>query len=284
MSTSDGYPDFLIIGAPKAGTGWYFDNLKRHPQVWMPPYKSVQYFSGWAALTRRKRFKGLKRRILGSLRREGIGWNLRHFCGRIDDNWYKAVFAPGRGLLTGEASPSYCALDAPAVAKIRALMPNVKIIYSLRNPVERSWSNAMLYFVRNQGRAYDSLTDDELVAFFEQSGDAVWNNYIETHALWSRHFSPEQILITYFEQIAAEPETLLHTLCGFLGLEPDLRHFKVSARRNLFKGPVAPRAMSPAVTRYLADKYLPLTRMLHDRFGGYATEWYRQTQQAVQEV
>ena len=38
------YPDFLIVGAQKAGTTWLHRNLRAHPQVWMPHDKELHYF------------------------------------------------------------------------------------------------------------------------------------------------------------------------------------------------------------------------------------------------
>ena len=39
------YPDFICIGAQKAGTTWLERNLRGHPQVWLPPVKAVRYFN-----------------------------------------------------------------------------------------------------------------------------------------------------------------------------------------------------------------------------------------------
>src|SRR5437762_8195064 len=39
-------PDFICIGMPKAGTAWLHDQLRHHPDFWMPPVKEVNYLLG----------------------------------------------------------------------------------------------------------------------------------------------------------------------------------------------------------------------------------------------
>ncbi len=39
------YPDFVGIGAQKAGTTWLYHNLRAHPEIWMPPRKEIHYFN-----------------------------------------------------------------------------------------------------------------------------------------------------------------------------------------------------------------------------------------------
>src|ERR1700749_4313420 len=55
------FPDFLCIGAQKAGTTWLDSNLRRHPDVWLPPLKELHYFNSV--------------HINGHLK-----WNLKHRC------------------------------------------------------------------------------------------------------------------------------------------------------------------------------------------------------------
>src|SRR2546423_15689927 len=41
-------PDFICIGAQKAGTGWLYEQLRNHPDFWMPPMKELHYFDRFA--------------------------------------------------------------------------------------------------------------------------------------------------------------------------------------------------------------------------------------------
>src|SRR5258706_11489250 len=97
-------PDFLIIGAQRSGTSTLYQYIARHPDVRGAFRKEVHYFD-------------------------------MHYDRGLD--WYRACF-PTRGF-TGESSPSY--LIHPEVpARVAAVLPDIKLIAILRNPVERAYS------------------------------------------------------------------------------------------------------------------------------------------------
>lgn len=112
-------PDFLIIGAQKAGTSSLFSLLGQHPDVLLPCKKEVHYFDG-----------GLQPEI--DTYALGPSWYQAHF--------QKHAKVTGAGRKTFEASPQY--LYSPVVAmRIARDLPDVKLIASLRNPIDRAISH-----------------------------------------------------------------------------------------------------------------------------------------------
>ena len=126
-------PDFIGIGAQKAGTTWLHRNLRVHPQIFMPR-KEVHYFDRKIddrsnAVSRllgkrpsdeqwRRQIKhwlGLHARTL-SLRE--LLWDLNYYMRTYDDDWYASVFEPVQGRVTGEITPAYSALDEGRVARV----------------------------------------------------------------------------------------------------------------------------------------------------------------------
>ena len=104
-------PDFLIVGAQRGGTTSLYHYLSAHPQISASVIKEIHYF------------------------------DLYYGCG---ENWYKAHFAPPwwlnvRGALTGEATPYYLYTPA-AAARVAALIPDVRLVVLLREPVRRAYS------------------------------------------------------------------------------------------------------------------------------------------------
>lgn len=103
-------PDFVVIGAMKAGTTWLFRSLEAHPDFKLPQAKELRYLAGANAHR---------------------GWD-----------WYVSQF-PRTGLLTGEATPSY--LDpqhAPDVARrVRERLPAALLVATLREPLSRARSH-----------------------------------------------------------------------------------------------------------------------------------------------
>src|SRR5438094_6624595 len=57
-STGDACPDFLCVGAQKAGTSWLYRQLEPHPDFWMPPVKELHYLDN---LNRARRFHAPRR-------------------------------------------------------------------------------------------------------------------------------------------------------------------------------------------------------------------------------
>jgi hypothetical protein len=86
----EGGPDFIGLGAMRAGSTWLFELLYRHPQIWMAPIKELHYFDGGS---RRRWMRHLRwRRQSGSF---PTRWNLRYFLLRRTDRWYSGLFRGG---------------------------------------------------------------------------------------------------------------------------------------------------------------------------------------------
>src|SRR5687768_7817210 len=132
------FPDFIAIGAQKAGTTWLHRNLQAHPQIYMPREKELHYFD-----EKLKQRGGLPSRLLGKRpvdkrwrrqaaarikrvsrqrSRQNLAWDLRYFFGRPTDEWYASLFERGRGRVTGEATPDYAILDQETIAHVHGLM------------------------------------------------------------------------------------------------------------------------------------------------------------------
>ena len=129
------FPDFLGIGAQKAGTTWLHANLSACDEIWLPHLKELHYFdrkfplmtaqvaaeSGLrrSALEKHltmsiKRLSLSKMRDRLAFRRWGdITWELRYLFGRWDDAWYESLFEHGKDRVVGEITPAYSCPAAP---------------------------------------------------------------------------------------------------------------------------------------------------------------------------
>lgn len=124
-----GLPDFLLIGAPKAGTTTLAEMLDDLDGVHVAPDKEVSYF------------------------------DLHHARGL---DWYRAQFSPGPGEhVLGEATPAYLYLD-DALDRIAATLPDVRLVAILRDPVQRFWSHYWYFRVLGlEGRTVARVIDVE---------------------------------------------------------------------------------------------------------------------------
>jgi len=180
-------PDFIICGAQKGGTTALLKYLKQHPQIYMP--RQEMHFFSWYY-------------------DRGERWYAKHFRYNLSLCIY------------GEKSPSYMYLDAGLVAKrMHETMPSVKLIFMLRDPVKRAYSEYWMLV----------LNGEEKLPFNE----AVWREdrdylkrgfYAQQIREYLKYFGKENIMILISEDFRKNRERRMKEVFDFLGVEHiDLR-------------------------------------------------------------
>jgi hypothetical protein len=202
-------PDFLVIGAPKAGTTALHAALARHPELYMSPIKEPKFF-----LT-----DGPPPTKGGP----GDALTYREHVWRRED--YEALFDPAPpGALCGESTPLYL-YDRAAMRRIRETLPDAKLIVILRDPVERAHSNwTHLWsaglepigdFVRACGEEQRRIASG-WASFWHYTGLGRYGEQLEyLFTLFPR----EQVLVLRYRRMVDEPEQTLDRICGFLGVK-----------------------------------------------------------------
>jgi hypothetical protein len=196
-------PDFLVLGAQKAGTTALYAYLRRHPQVTGPSWKEVSFFD-------------------------------RHWA--RGESWYRGNFpnlARTRGKLVGEASPSYV-FHPLAPRRVKELVPNARLIALVRNPVDRALShyNHEVALGREPLSFEDALdAEDErlrgeaerMTADPRYFSREWWGHtykargrYAEQLEHWLAVFPREQLLVVSSDDLGAEPERTHAQVLEFL--------------------------------------------------------------------
>jgi hypothetical protein len=218
----------------------------------------------WRWQVRRRARKHLKR-----FSREDFSWDLKYYAGAPSDGWYASLFEPGRGRMIGEITPAYSTLEADVVRRVHRLVPDARIIFMMRNPIERVWSQAVMSFDRSQGKAIDAVTEEELLRTFGGEGYRRRTDYLLTLDTWGAFYPKDRIFVGFLEDIHFFPEELLQAVYGFLGVDPTFRPPKAGSKvhtRSTGSAPAAPLA-------HLARYYGAEISALCERFGGYASFW-----------
>ncbi len=294
-------PDFLCIGAPKSGTTWLFTHLGRHQDVWLPPVKELHYFDRLFPLPRAGTFEGERRGVLGLFAqydrdliwrafartlRPGNGaspaWAWRYLNGAINDDWYLSLF-PADARLSGEFTTDYCALDEDAVAHVHKLLPGVRVVFVMRDPIERSWSHAKMVLPRLLGKPLAQLTTAEFEQFLEHPAPQRRGQYASTLARWERHYPQAQVHIEFYDRIISDPVDVWQRAQQFLGLAPisgDEQHLRerVNPSRQASGGD-----MPAPVRRLLAAQHLQQLEQLAERFDGPPAQWLRSAHHVLAE-
>ena len=266
------HPKILCIGAPKAGTTWMFDNLKEHPDIWTLPYKSTQYLAGRANLVRRLKWKRRWKEILNKVNSNNFLWHLDHFFYPvINDRWYERQFLPAGEKVSIDISPSYSTLNDEQVKRVKSLHPQIKVIFLLRNPIERMWSHSKLELLKNKKRNFDEVSSDEFLQFFDSETQMKRTDYLEIIHRWRPIIGQDNFLILFYDEIGEAPFSLLEKICAFMRVEYRKEYFEKTAQRNIFKG--LEIDMPEEYRSVLTGKYHQLISDIRNEFGGYANSW-----------
>lgn len=196
--------DFTIIGAQKAGTSSLFQYLRRHPQLHIPRGKEIPFFS------QDDRYE------------------------RGYDSFVKEFFsgAPTENLW-GTVSPQYMA-DPLAPGRMHEMMPAVKLIAILRNPIHRALSHYKMAVRRsNEKRSFDQavgeLVNEEAACHARtlrpRDDNAqcylVWGEYARILSTYRSLFPREQIMAVFSEDLERTPREIYQSILRFLDVSPD---------------------------------------------------------------
>ena len=153
-------------------------------------------------------------------------WDLRFLFGCYNDDWYISLFKESAGKLCGEITPDYSILDKVDIQKVHTLLPNIKIILILRNPIDRAWSHvrhAWKMHPQNTPWNIDNFPStssiSKIIKFINSPAQDLRSNYLRTINNWRDYFSPDQIFIGFYEDIIKNPTDLLNKICQFLEID-----------------------------------------------------------------
>jgi hypothetical protein len=254
-------PDFLIVGAKKCGTTALYSYLTEHPSI-APAYKKEIYFFN--------AFWG-----------KGKGFYRAYFPTRFERSRGTIGNQP---MLTGEATPDY--LFHPSVPeRIQQLLPKVRLIVILRNPIDRAYS----FYNHNLRAGLETLSFEQAIEqepqrlegelekiqadpgyfsyHYMQHSYCTRGVYVDQLQDWARRFDSEQMLVLKTEDLNQSPAETLKTASEFLGLpyHPPAKFKKLNAAPYYV-------AMQPATREKLQAWFEPHNQRLYE-FLGRDLEW-----------
>ncbi|RDJ32173.1 MAG: sulfotransferase [Crenarchaeota archaeon] len=201
-------PDFLIIGAMRSGTTSLYYDICEHPCIIPAAYDEIGYFDTNYHL--------------------GLNWYRSMFPTKFKKN---STIKHHGYFLTGEDTPFYF-WRRDAAKRIHDLLPNIKLIVILRNPIDRAYSehnNAVR--VGTVKKSFEEVIDTELKIYQENKVDFEFNLeqaagesilakgiYADQLSIWLEKFKHEQIFVIKNEDLTDDSNTVLNETYHFLGL------------------------------------------------------------------
>jgi hypothetical protein len=157
-------------------------------------------------------------------------------------------------------------------------MPEARIIFLMRNPVERAWSQTVMYFDKRERRRVEEVREEEFLEF-TRTQSSLHTDYLRTLENWGAFFPERQIFVGFLEDIHFYPNRLLARAYRFLGVDPSADYRVI--RRRIHSRDV--ERMPTRLAVGLAGAYLEDARALEGRFGGYASFWRYAAQRLMED-
>ena len=184
--------DFLGIGVQKGGTTWLYHQLARHPQVAFPRGKEVHYWDASPA--------------------------------PHGDEWAALLEPPsrrsrtGRPIKTGEITPAYATLPVDRIRAIHHRCPDIRLFISLRNPLDRAWSAALMGLARAQMLVHEA-SDHWFLDHFRSAASRARGDYLGCLDRWWSVFPRDQLLVLFQDDIGSQPSAVLDALATHLDID-----------------------------------------------------------------
>lgn len=282
-------PDFICVGAQKAGTQWLYDQLSWHPAFWMPPVKELHYLDRGGFDRHRRAAKSLRRRAalgLPLVNAVRVKRNYRPLAARdldfleryadllgihvVDLDGYAGLFAAKGGDLAGDITPGYSRLAADDVARFAARFPATRVIYIARDPVERVWSHLMMTARRNG--SLERITRDRTLKFARRPMVRLRCTNTEVVRRWREQAGADRFGLFLFDDIRDDPAGARRAILSFLGADPALPSGALPPDFNR-KSRERKLAMPEDVRSALVQEFGDELRESAATFGGVAARW-----------
>lgn len=243
MNASRSLPTFLVLGAPRSGTTWLHAVLSHHPQIAVPVNKEPDFFN---------------RRILS----EDFSVYLRLIRGPLDQ--------PARAI-RGDLSVNYSNLTPPVVREIARLIPDARLIYTLRNPVDRVWSQLKFSYGSFQNRVIQKIPVFQFLRNCEKIRVTRRTDYLWVVNTWKEAFSEQALHVDLYDRIEQDSRGYVRDVLRHIGADSDwkspeeLHEFCIHSTSD--------HDMPPILRWYLSRQWLESTRRLNDAFEGRMSHW-----------
>lgn len=174
-------PNFLYVGPDKAGSSWLHEMLLKHPEVYLTPAKDLYYFDRY------------------------------YDRGRA---WYSTQFRAAREeTIVGEVCQDYL-FHPEAAARIKETLGPVKIMVSLRDPVERAWSSYL--YMRKHGIGPETFSE----ALQSRPELLEHGRYATGLDRFLELFPRDLVHVALFDHLVVDPQGFLDDVTAFLGVDP----------------------------------------------------------------
>jgi len=261
------FPDFMCIGAPRAATTWLHTSLQRHPNVFLPKRKEIHFYDEPPP---------------AEYARGDLRWAERD----VHDvespaalRWYWLQYRAAGERLAGDITPLYSTLSVDRIRVIHSQIPELKVIYILRNPVERAWSGLRKSVWYQRGADFlDEKSEPWLLEQVMHPSVLERGNYPRAIERWESVFPATQIHYAFHDDIRADADRELDGVANFLGVSAAELPAAGGEKKQVNAAP--PMSLPPSIRAALEAHYADQIYALEKRFDRNLSHWFKPRSEA----
>lgn len=245
-------PTFLVIGSQRCASTYLQRTLELHPEITLVP-KERRFFSN-------------------KIRTESINSYSQLFIETANKN------KEGLTSVKGEIDPSYAVLRLGEIAIVKQLIPDLKIILIVRNPLERLISNIgrgwRFHYIDGGNAASRNIF--ALLRKVDNNLSYRFTDYYQIYKNWVYFYGEENILIETYDNIKSNPQYVLEKCCSFLEVSSQITriipHNLLNKKQNASS--LSYESEIPHILKwYLAKKWLPKVHELQVKLDLDCSSW-----------
>ncbi|MEP4308797.1 MAG: sulfotransferase [Sulfitobacter sp.] len=225
---------FLSVGAMKAGTTWLYAVLARHPALYFAMEKEIHYFYhryvNPQQLSERYRLREASNRYLGQFNpdtanidaiRGNLRWISAYLERPVDDYWYRNIFQMrDHQTYACDFSNLNAQLPAEAWPQIAAKCDRLRVLFTMRDPVQRLWSHTKFHLqLTGQLDNLDSWSPDQFEEFIRRPHIWVNAEYGAILRNLRAGLEAEMLKVTFYEEVHSDQKNSLKSIESFLGVQ-----------------------------------------------------------------
>jgi hypothetical protein len=199
---------------------------------------------------------------------------LRQLCAKpgVDLEHYCRLFEPKGALISGDVTPGYSTLTDELIAQIIARLPDLKVIFIARDPVERAWSQLTLAVHHGLIPEF-KVNDLDAVTRSLQAPKVQERSYASRIvARWRRQVRADSFRVFFYDELKSNPRDLRRNIVAFLGGDPEKASGELAAEHNA-KANRQRLPLKDKVRAHVARFFEEELKACAAELGGPAAEW-----------
>lgn len=173
----------------------------------------------------------------------------------------------------GDKTPAYALLPENRIRLLLRAAPKIKIIYIVRNPIDRAWSQARMHFFRGLGHdpKHVEAIEGEIATFFRTEFCLARSDYLATMDRWAKHTPASQFKLLFYDDLVQDVNIVGDEVASFLHVDRNVDWTTLQPQRQPQLGMDV--ELTPRLKQTLAEEDTERIDAMIGRWGDRVAHW-----------